>query len=181
MTNDVDRSVISMYLDDYIGQFLFEQHNPFKSTFTTRDALEEIITEKIEELKNIPGIKSNMIMLAPASDQLYQIKASTKIASHILDFFGSQTDFKTEQVIHQLRILQNILEKSLNLEAYPRSHLVRWQIVGFEIEHVKNSANLILDDVDRCSRCLVDGDWPSSKSLSFIMDILNDRTPPKWR
>ena len=69
MTNDVDRSVISMYLDDYIGQFLFEQHNPFKSTFTTRDALEEIITEKIEELKNIPGIKSNMIMLAPASDQ----------------------------------------------------------------------------------------------------------------
>ena len=30
MTDPVDRATISMYLDEYVGQFLFEQHNPFR-------------------------------------------------------------------------------------------------------------------------------------------------------
>ena len=181
MTNPVDRSVISMYLDDYIGQFLFEQHNPFRSAFTTREALEEIITEKIEELKNIPAIKSNMIMLGAASDDLYQMKASSKLSSYMVRFFGDQRESKMNAALLQLSLLQKVLDNTTKLEPFPFTHLVRWQIVGFEVNHVKAAAKKLMEDVENMTRCLIDGDWPSKTSEQMIQDILENRTPKQWR
>ena len=181
MTNNVDRTVISMYLDEYIGQFLFEQHNPFRSPFTTRDALEEIITIKIEELKNIPGITSDMIMLAPAADDLYQIKTSSKMSNHIVNFFQNHSNQKVEEAVTQLSLLLPILEKAQKLEDFTVSSLIRWKIIGFEVEHVKKSAERIIEELERINKCFLGGDWPSGKTLKIINDIMGGRTPAGWR
>ena len=181
MTNPVDRRVISMYLDEYIGQFLFEQHNPFRSAFTTRDALEEIILSKIEELKNIPGITYDMIMLAPASDDLYQISTSSKISSHIVNFYEVSSDLKVEEALKNLNKLTEILEKGLKLENFPLNNLIRWNIVGFEVLHVKKASKSIVEELQRIMQCFVDGDWPSDTTLDLIHQILNGKTPVSWR
>ena len=181
MTNPVDRRVISMYLDEYIGQFLFEQHNPFRSAFTTRDALEEIILSKIEELKNIPSLTYDMIMLAPASDDLYQISTSSKISSHIVNFYEISSDLKVEEAQINLNKLAEILEKSLKLENFPLNNLIRWNIIGFEVLHVKKAAKSIIEELQRIMQCFVDGDWPSDTTLKLIQQILNGKTPVSWR
>ena len=181
MTNNVDRTVISMYLDEYIGQFLFEQHNPFRCPFTTRDALEEIITLKIEELKNIPGITSGMIMLAPAADDLYQIKTSSKMSNHIVNFFQNHSNLKMEEAVTQLSILLPILEKAQILGDFTVSSLIRWKIIGFEVKHVKKSAERIIEELERINKCFLGGDWPSGKTLKIINDIIEGKTPAGWR
>ena len=181
MNNPVDRRVISMYLDEYIGQFLFEQHNPFRSAFTTRDALEEIILSKIEELKNIPGITYDMVMLAPASDNLYRISSSSKISSHIVNFYEGSSEIKVEEALKSLHKLTEILEKSLKLEKFPLNNLIRWNIVGFEVLLVKKAAKSIIEELQRIMECLVNGDWPSETTLKLIQNILDGKTPINWR
>ena len=170
-----------MYLDEYIGQFLFEQHNPFRSAFTTRDALEEIILSKIEELKNIPGLTYDMIMLAPASDDLYQISTSIKISSHIVNFFDVSSNLKVEEAQINLNKLTEILNKGLKLENFPLNNLIRWNIVGFEVLHVKKAAKSIMEELQRIMQCFIDGDWPSDTTLALIHQILNGKTPVSWR
>ena len=83
MTDITDRETIAMYLDEYIGQFLFEQHNPFRSAELSRKALETVITTKTEELRNIPGITAAKVMLSPAADRLLQIVVSSETLGHI--------------------------------------------------------------------------------------------------
>ena len=181
MTNPVDRGIISMYLDEYIGQFLFEQHNPFKSSFTTRYALEEIITEKTEELKNIPKITSQMVMLSPAADRLYQIKMSYQTVGHIKLYFESQRNGRVVETTELLQKLIKILEKPRSYEDFNISGLTRWKVVKFKIEHVKRVVERILEEIDRIDLCLLEGYWPSPQTLTTLKYILKQLTPPAWR
>ena len=86
VTNLVDRSTISMYLDEYIGQFLFEQHNPFRSQQLSRKALEQVINSKTDELRNLPEIKAGKVMLSPAADRLLQMLVSTSTLVQVKSF-----------------------------------------------------------------------------------------------
>merc|ERR1719350_2781818 len=86
VTNLVDRSTVSMYLDEYIGQFLFEQHNPFRSEQLSRKALEQVINLKTEELRNLPEIKAGKMMLSPAADRLLQMFVSTSTLVQVKSF-----------------------------------------------------------------------------------------------
>jgi hypothetical protein len=83
MTDPVDRTTISMYLDEYIGQFLFEQHNPFRSELLSRMALETVITARTEELRNLPAITAAKVTLSPAADRLRQIVTSSTILDRV--------------------------------------------------------------------------------------------------
>ncbi len=47
MANPVDRTIIGACLQEYIGQFLFGVHNPFKSSDLSRPTMEAIIMEKV--------------------------------------------------------------------------------------------------------------------------------------
>ena len=181
MTNPVDREVISMYLDEYIGQFLFEQHNPFKSSFVTRDALEEVITGKIEELKNLPGITADMIMLSPASNGLYQMKTSAKTSAHITNYFEDQPRLKLVAITAQLDRLVRSLEQCGDYEEFPGRSLVRWEVVRFEIDHVRSVARDILQQVESLYQCLLEGRWPSASTLEIINQMLRGQTPQQWR
>ena len=181
MTNPADRAVISMYLDEYVGQFLFEQHNPFRSSFTTREALEEIITERTEELKNIPKITSGLIMLSPAADRLYQINTSSQTASFIKFYFESRSKFQVLETMDILQGLVKILEKPDQFGEFAGDALVRWQVVRFEIEHTQRAARTILESVDRIDLCLLEGFWPSEETLNTLSYIFRGQTPPAWR
>ena len=181
MTHPVDQGIISMYLDEYIGQFLFEEHNPFKSSFTSRDALEEVITEKTEELKNIPKITSQMLMLSPAADRLFQIKMSHQTVSHIRRYFELQTSLQAAETTELLQKLIKILEKPKSYEEFNITALTRWKVIKFEIEHVKKVAEKILEEINRIDLCLLEGFWPSPETLSVLNFILKQLTPPSWR
>ncbi len=45
--NIVDRGIIGTCLEEYLGQFLFGVHNPFKSTDLDRGTMEGSIMEKV--------------------------------------------------------------------------------------------------------------------------------------
>ena len=184
MTNSVDREVISMYLDEYIGLFLFEQHNPFKSRFTTRDALEEVITERIEELKNLPAITSNMIMLSSASDGLYQIKTSAKSSNHIRNYFETQTEaqLKLHGISSLLARLSHSLEKCRDYQEFTLARLlVRWEVVKLEIDHVQTVSRQILEETERLCQTLTEGHWPSTSTREIINQMMRGHTPSQWR
>ena len=36
-----------MYIEEWFGQFLFGEHNPYKSKEITKEAMEKIILEKV--------------------------------------------------------------------------------------------------------------------------------------
>jgi hypothetical protein len=48
----VDRGVIGTFLEEFLGQFLFGVHNPFKSSDLSRDSMETIILEKVRILSD---------------------------------------------------------------------------------------------------------------------------------
>ena len=180
MTNPVDREVISTYLDEYIGQFLFEQQNPFKSRFTTRDALEEVITQRIEELKNLPGITSNMVMLSSAADGLYQRLTSARSSENINNYFASQSQLTG--ITDLLSRLSSSLEKSSEYEEFGLGRLlVRWEVVKFQIDHVKRVAGEILEEIQRLYQCLLQAHWPSAETRDIVQQITRGHTPSQWR
>ena len=180
MTNSVDREVISTYLDEYIGKFLFEQQNPFKSRFLTRDALEEVITEKIEDLKNLPGITSNVVMLSFAADGLYERLTSARTFNHISKYFASETHLTG--LTDLLSRLSKSLGKSLEYEEFSLGRLlVRWEVVKFEIDHVKRVSEEILEEIQRLNQCLLQGQWPASSTRDIINQMMRGQTPSQWR
>ena len=74
-----------------------------------------------------------------------------------------------------------MLEKAQKLEDFTVSSLIRWKIIGFEVEHVKKSAERIIEELERINKCFLGGDWPSGKTLRTINDIIKGRTPAGWR
>lgn len=47
MINKVDQSVISMYLEEYFGNFLFGPHNPYKCEKMMKDDVEQKIMKTV--------------------------------------------------------------------------------------------------------------------------------------
>ena len=45
--NEVDRGVISMYLEEYFGNFLFGVNNPYRCQTVNREEIEKAILEKV--------------------------------------------------------------------------------------------------------------------------------------
>ena len=148
----------------------------------TRDALEEVITAKIEELKNLPAISADMIMLSAASNGLYQIKTSAKTEEQINNYFEAQPRLKLVAITDQLDRLVTSLEQCKDLEEFPAGRqLVRWEVVRFEVEHVRTVARDILQQVETVCQCLLEGHWPSASTLEIINQMLRGETPQQWR
>ena len=122
VTNLVDRSTISMYLDEYIGQFLFEQHNPFRSQQLSRKALEQVINSKTDELRNLPEIKAGKVMLSPAADRLLQMLVSTSTLVQV-------KSFSTEAGALNIAEATEMLQKLIKVVDQP----ARWQRHGSSV------------------------------------------------
>ena len=183
MTDLVDRETISMYLDEYIGQFLFEQHNPFRSRLLTREALEREITARTEELRNLPGTTAAMVMLAPAADRLHQIVMSQATLRHVRSF-GEDGGQHLSEATEQLQRLIKVVEEPEGWEVPgpgPGQELARVQVARLEGEHVRKMARGIREEIDSVELCLMEGYWPSPDTLTNIEHILGGTTPPGWR
>ena len=184
VTNLVDRSTISMYLDEYIGQFLFEQHNPFRSEQLSRKALEQVINSKTDELRNLPDITANKVMLSPAADRLLQIVVSASTLAQVKSFTDEAGTLHIAEATELLQKLIKVLDQPAR---WPKqvgstggeSAMVR--VVRLEVEHVEKEAHKIREEIDNMELCLLEGFWPSPATLNTIRQVLEGLTPLQWR
>ena len=74
----VDRSVISQFLDEFVGQFLFEDRaNPFGCHEFTVEEFEQRVGDKIGTAQNIVRLTADEVILSfiyfLAGNQLYEL------------------------------------------------------------------------------------------------------------
>ena len=184
VTNLVDRSTISMYLDEYIGQFLFEQHNPFRSEQLSRKALEQVINSKTDELRNLPDITANKVMLSPAADRLLQIVVSASTLAQVKSFTDEAGTLHIAEATELLQKLIKVLDQPARwpkqvVSTGGESAMVR--VVRLEVEHVEKEAHKIREEIDNMELCLLEGFWPSPATLNTIRQVLEGLTPLQWR
>ena len=184
VTNLVDRSTISMYLDEYIGQFLFEQHNPFRSQQLSRKALEQVINSKTDELRNLPEIKAGKVMLSPAADRLLQMLVSTSTLVQVKSFSTEAGALNIAEATEMLQKLIKVVDQPARWQRHGSSvggELARTRVIKLEVEHVATVAPKIREEIDNMELCLLEGFWPSPATLATIEQILQGSTPPQWR
>ena len=184
VTNLVDRSTISMYLDEYIGQFLFEQHNPFRSEQLSRKALEQVINLKTDELRNLPDITASKVMLSPAADRLLQIVVSASTLAQVKSFSDEAGTLHIAEATEMLQKLIKVVDQPARWKKQMNStagELARVRVIRLEVGHVEKEAHKIREEIDNMELCLLEGFWPSPATLATIGHVLQGLTPLQWR